>query len=150
MLTEISGSFYLWIKGFHLVAVISWMAGLLYLPRLFVYHCSAQTGSDKSETFKAMERRLLRVIMTPALIISWFLGSVLLMNAPDGLLEETWLHVKLTGALILTALHIMMARWRKDFADDINERSHKFYRAANEIPTILMVVIVLMAVAKPF
>ncbi len=150
MLTEISGTVYIWIKAFHIIAVISWMAGLLYLPRLFVYHCAAQRGSDKSETFKVMERRLLRVIMNPAMIISWLLGCLLLRNMSYSFSEAGWLYLKLTGAVFLTVMHFMMARWRKDFEADINERSHKFYRAANEIPTFMMVVIVLMAVVKPF
>ena len=149
-MVELSGTVYTWIKALHLIAVISWMAGLLYLPRLFVYHCSAQCGSDKSETFKVMERRLLRIIMNPAMILTWFLGGVLLSNVNESFLVVSWLHVKLAAAIFLTIIHMMMARWRKDFEADCNSRSHKFYRAANEIPTFLMIIIVIMAIVKPF
>ena len=147
---ELSEITYVWFKALHLIAVISWMAGLLYLPRLFVYHCSAQRGSDKSETFKVMERRLLRVIMNPALILSWVLGGVLLSNLGETVWVLSWLHVKIVGTIFLTVLHMMMARWRKDFDADRNKRSQNFYRAANEIPTFLMIVIIIMVVVKPF
>ena len=147
---ELSETAYTWVKALHLIAVISWMAGLLYLPRLFVYHCSAQHGSDKSETFKVMERRLLRVIMNPAMILSWLLGGALLSNLGASLVVVSWLHVKLLGALFLTVIHMMMARWRKDFEADSNSRSDKFYRAANEVPTFLMFVIIIMVIVKPF
>ena len=146
----LSETAYTWIKAFHLIAVISWMAGLLYLPRLFVYHCSAQRGSDKSETFKVMERRLLHVIMNPAMVLSWLLGGALLSNYIDSFVVASWLYVKLLATIFLTVIHIMMARWRKDFEADRNSRHHKFYRAANEIPTFLMIVIVIMVIVKPF
>ena len=149
-MVELSETAYIWIKAFHLIAVISWMAGLLYLPRLFVYHCSAQPGSDKSETFKVMERRLLRIIMNPAMVLSWLLGGALLSNFSDSFVVVSWLHVKLLGTIFLTVIHMMMARWRKDFEADCNSRSHKFYRAANEIPTFLIIVIIIMVIVKPF
>ena len=147
---ELSETVYTWVKALHLIAVISWMAGLLYLPRLFVYHCSAQHGSDKSETFKVMERRLLRVKKNPAMVLSWLLGGALLSHLGPGLVVLGWLHVKLVGTIFLTVIHMMMARWRKDFEADRNTRSDKFYRAANEIPTFLMFVIVIMVIVRPF
>ena len=147
---ELSETAYTWVKALHLIAVISWMTGLLYLPRLFVYHCSAQHGSDKSETFKVMERRLLRVIMNPAMALSWLLGGALLGHLSASLVVLSWLHVKLLSTIFLTVIHMMMARWRKDFEADCNRRSDKFYRAANEIPTFLMFVIIIMVIVKPF
>jgi len=137
-----------WFKALHVIAVIAWMAGLLYLPRLFVYHCEAELGSDKSETFKTMERRLLRAIMNPAMIASWLFG---LATAWAGdLWGEGWFLLKLALVVALTGIHMAMARWRRDFAEDRNERSQKFYRFANEIPTALMIVIVILVIVKPF
>lgn len=147
---ELSGTAYIWIKALHVIAIISWMAGLLYLPRLFVYHCDAQAGTDKSETLKIMERRLLRAIMNPAMIASWLFGGALLFNMRDALLEPGWIHVKLVCVVAMTVAHMMMAKWRKDFAEDRNTRSHKFYRTANEVPTVLMIVIVIMVIVQPF
>ena len=141
------GSWYFWIKALHIIAVISWMAGLLYLPRLFVYHADAENGSELSETLKIMERRLLRAIMNPAMLVSVIAGGILLtyQNFSDG-----WLHVKLTAVIFMIIIHMMMGKWRKDFEADRNTRSHTFYRYANEVPTVLMIVIVVMAVVKPF
>ena len=147
---ELSGTAYLWIKALHAISIIAWMAGLLYLPRLFVYHCEAQPGSDKSETFKVMERRLLKAIMNPAMIASWLFGGALLWNMRDGLLEVGWIHVKLACVVAMTVMHMMMGKWRREFAEDRNTRSHKFYRTANEIPTFLMIVIVIMVIVQPF
>ena len=146
----LSGTAYLWIKALHMIAIISWMAGLLYLPRLFVYHCDAQLGSDKSETLKIMERRLLRAIMNPAMIVSWLAGGALLWNMREGLMEIAWIHVKLVCVFGMTIMHMMMGKWRREFAEDRNTRSHKFYRTANEIPTVLMIVIVVMVIVQPF
>jgi len=140
---------YPWLKAVHVMAVISWMAGLLYLPRLFVYHCGAEPGSTASETFKIMERRLLRGIMTPAMIASWLLG-VAMMFAQPGLLGDAWLHIKLLAVLVMTVGHMTMAKWRSDFAADRNRHSERFYRIMNEVPTALMVVIVIMVVVRPF
>ena len=138
---------YLWFKALHVISVIAWMAGLLYLPRLFVYHCEAQRGSEKSETFKVMERRLLRAIMNPAMIASWIFG---LATAWAGnLLGEGWFHAKMALVLVLTVAHMAMVKWQREFAEDRNSRSHKFYRIANEIPTVLMVVIVILVIVKP-
>lgn len=138
---------YLWIKWLHVASVISWMAGLLYLPRLFVYHCAAAAGSEMSETFKVMERRLLRGIMNPAMTATWIFGG-LLLAVQDW--AGGWLHVKLACVLALTVHHHLQARWRKDFAADRNRRPARFYRLHNEIPAVLMVVIVLMVIVKPF
>ena len=139
---------YLWIKALHIVAVISWMAGLLYLPRLFVYHAVAAPGSEQSETFKVMERRLLRFIMTPAMIATWIFGILLVLQG--GWLAAGWFHVKLALVLVLTVMHGLMSHWQADFAHDRNHHTQKFFRIANEIPTLLMIVIVILAVVKPF
>jgi protoporphyrinogen IX oxidase len=139
---------YLWIKALHVIAVISWMAGMLYLPRLFVYHAGAQPGSAQSETFKVMERRLLRYIMTPAMIVAWVLGLVLVLQT--GAFGAHWFQVKFALVLVMSLMHGLFARWTRDFAHDRNPRSEKFYRIANEIPTLLMIAIVILAVVKPF
>ena len=147
---ELSGTAYLWVKALHLISVIAWMAGLLYLPRLFVYHVDAEPGSPQSETFKIMERRLLRAIMTPALVVSFVFGSILLAGLGVEAWASGWLVVKLIAVFGLTVMHGLMARWRRQFAADGNRRSGKFYRIANEIPTLLMIVVVIMAVVRPF
>src|SRR5215831_8097069 len=139
---------YLWFKAVHVMAVISWMAGMLYLPRLFVYHCGAETGSRQSETFKVMERRLLRGIINPAMVVSWALG--LWMIYDGGWISAHWLHAKLTLVVALSGLHGMLARWTADFAADRNRHSERFYRVVNEVPAVLMVGIVIMVVIKPF
>ena len=139
---------YDWILVLHIVSVISWMAGLLYLPRLFVYHVDAAAGSEVNETFKIMERRLLRAIMTPAMIASWIFG--LWLAALSGAFAEGWFHTKLMLLVFLTGSHMAMARWRKDFERDENSKSAKFYRVANEAPTLLMIGIVIVVVVKPF
>ena len=139
---------YEWIKALHVVAIISWMAGLLYLPRLFVYHVAAAPGSERSETFKVMERRLYRAIMTPAMIVSWVAGLYLIWAG--GWILSGWMHGKLALVLALTATHGLMGRWRRDFAGDRNARPSKFFRIWNEVPTLLMVVIVILVVVKPF
>ena len=140
----------LWIRAFHLISVIAWMAGLLYLPRLFVDHCAAEPGSVQSETFKVMERRLLRAIMNPAMILAFIFGG--LMLATPGLIDwaSGWIWVKLAAVAVLTVMHHIFGRWRKDFAADANTRPAKTYRMANEVPTLLMVIIVIMVIVKPF
>lgn len=148
-MSEILLEYYVWIKALHIIAVISWMAGMLYLPRLFVYHAGAQTGSELSETFKTMERRLLRIIMNPALIATWIFGLAMLTADPL-LLKSGWFHAKLTAIVLLTGMHMMFSRWRKDFEKDSNRKSAKFFRIVNEVPTLLMIAIVLLAVVKPF
>ena len=139
---------YLWLKAFHVIAVIAWMAGMLYLPRLFVYHADAAPGSPQSETFKVMERRLLRAIINPAMIATWVLGLWLAWES--GFFRAPWLHAKIALVLVLSALHGLFARWVKDFAADRNTRSAKFYRIVNEIPTVLMIGIVILVIVKPF
>ena len=139
---------YLWIKALHVIAVISWMAALLYLPRLMVYHCEAEPGSKQSETFKVMERRLLRFIANPAMIVAWVTG--LWMAYEAGAFREGWLHGKLLLVLGLSAVHGLNAKWIKDFALDRNRRSGRFFRIANEVPTLLMIGIVILVIVKPF
>jgi putative membrane protein len=140
--------FYLWFKALHVMAVIAWMAGMLYLPRLFVYHCGAEPGSRQSETFKVMERRLLRGIINPAMVASWALG--LWMVYDGGWISAHWLHVKLALVLALSGIHGALARWTADFAADRNRHSERFYRIVNEVPAVLMIGIVVMVVIKPF
>jgi putative membrane protein len=139
---------YEWIKSLHVIAVIAWMAGMLYLPRLFVYHCAAEPGSKQSETFKVMERRLLRAIANPAMIAAWLLGLGLAYEG--GWFAAHWLQAKIVLVLLMSAVHGLMARWVRDFAADRNRNSQKFYRVINEVPTILMIGIVILAVVKPF
>jgi protoporphyrinogen IX oxidase len=138
----------LWLKAFHVIAVIAWMAGMLYLPRLFVYHCEAEVGSKQSETFKVMERRLLRAIINPAMIAAWVLGLWLAYD--QGYFKAGWLHGKLVLVLALTALHGLFSRWVRDFAADRNTHSQKFYRIVNEVPAVLMIGIVILVIVKPF
>ncbi len=139
---------YPWVKAFHVIAVIAWMAGMLYLPRLFVYHCAAERGSVQSETFKVMERRLLRGIINPAMIATWVFGLTLAWTGHW--FDSGWLQAKLALVLLLSALHGLFARWVKAFAADANPHSQKFYRIVNEIPTIIMIGIVILVVVKPF
>ena len=139
---------YQWIKALHLISVIAWMAGMLYLPRLFVYHAAAAPGSEMSETFKVMERRLLRAIMNPAMIATWVFGLWLLYLSEAW--SEYWMMLKFAFVLILTLLHHLFALWRKDFAADRNARSARFYRVANEAPTLLVVAIVVLVIVQPF
>jgi protoporphyrinogen IX oxidase len=139
---------YAWVKAFHIIAVIAWMAGMLYLPRLFVYHCAAEAGSVQSETFKVMERRLLRAIITPAMIATWIFGLWLAWRG--GWFGFGWLQIKLSVVVLLSALHGLLARWVKDFAADRNRHSQKFYRIINEVPTVAMIIAVLLVVLKPF
>jgi len=139
---------YLWIKALHVIAVISWMAGMLYLPRLFVYHCEAEIGSKQSETFKVMERRLLKAIINPAIIVAWLAGLYLAWDG--GWFTHPWFHVKLTAAVVLSGVHGYFSRWQKAFAADRNQHSQKFFRIINEVPTVLMILIVIMVIVKPF
>jgi putative membrane protein len=139
---------YLWLKALHVIAVIAWMAGMLYLPRLFVYHCEAEIGSKQSETFKVMERRLLKAIINPAMIITWLAGLYLAWSGHW--YTSGWFHAKLTLVLILSGVHGFFSRWVKDFVADRNTRTSKFYRIINEIPTVLMIFIVILVIVKPF
>ena len=140
---------YSWIKAFHIIAVMSWMAGMLYLPRLFVYHARARKGFEPSETFKIMERRLLRYIMTPAMLASFLFGGLMLWANP-ALLEQPWMHGKLLLVFLMAGVHGFLAKSVKTFAKDKNTRSDRFYRYLNEVPTLFMVLIVILAVLKPF
>jgi protoporphyrinogen IX oxidase len=140
----------LWLKAFHVIAVIAWMAGLLYLPRLYVYHCGVRPGSLASEQFKVMERRLLRGIMTPAMIAAWTFGILLVLTPGAIAWSAGWWHVKLACVLALSGLHGAFSAWRRHFLHDRNRRSARFYRIANELPTLLMIVIVIMVIVQPF
>ncbi|MBB5048488.1 putative membrane protein [Rhodopseudomonas rhenobacensis] len=138
---------YPWVKALHVIAVISWMAGMLYMPRLFVYHCGATVGSKQSETFKIMERRLYKAIMNPAMMVAWVLGLYIAWDR--GFLMDGWFHFKLAAVVLMTVIHVMLGRYVRDFAADRNTRSHKFYRVINEIPTLLMIAAVILVVVKP-
>jgi putative membrane protein len=139
---------YEWIKALHVIAVISWMAGMLYLPRLFVYHCEAEVGSKQSETFKVMERRLLKAIINPAMIVTWLAGLYLAWSGHW--FSSGWLSAKLALVILLSGVHGFFSRCVRDFDGDRNPRSHKFYRIINEVPTVLMIIIVILVVVKPF
>lgn len=146
---ELSGTAYLWVKALHVISVIAWMAGLLYLPRLFVYHVQAGPDSPSSAIFKVMERRLMTAIMHPAMASSVVFGGLLLFNLGDAAWTMGWLHAKLAGVFGLLATHFYLARCVGDFADDGNRHSEKFYRFINEVPTALMIGIVIFVVVKP-
>ena len=141
-------NFYLWAKAIHVIAVISWMAGMLYLPRLFVYHCDAEIGSKQSETFKVMERRLLKAIINPAMVVTWLSG--LYIAWLGHWFSAGWLHGKLALVIAMSGAHGFLARCTKDFAADRNMRPQKFYRIINEVPTVLMIGIVVLVIVKPF
>ena len=143
---------FLWLKALHIIAVISWMAGMLYLPRLFVYHTRVLPGSEASELFKVMERKLMRIIINPAMVATWIFGLWLAVktNAFDTTSNGSWLHAKLGLVLLMQVAHVMMSRYRKAFARDQNVKSERFFRIFNEVPAVLMVVIVLLVVLKPF
>lgn len=147
---DLGSTAYLWIKALHVVSVITWMAGLFYLPRLYVYHAmtdlSTEAGRAQSETFKVMERRLLRGIMNPSIIVVFLTGfSLFPVWVSDG-----WMHVKLLLVILMAVCHVLYARWRKDFLADANVRSDKFYRMWNEAPTLLLLGIIAMVIVKPF
>ncbi len=139
---------YLWLKALHVVAVIAWMAGMLYLPRLFVYHCDAPKGSIQSETFKIMERRLLKAIINPAIGATWILGLVLAWQG--GWFASGWLHAKLALVIAMSGLHGVLSKRLREFAADANTRPARYYRILNEVPTALMIGIVVLVIVKPF
>lgn len=141
---------YLWIKSLHLMALISWMAGIFYLPRLYVYHADAEKGSELSETLKIMERKLLKIIMNPAMIATWIFGLLLIKANPGVMTGQGWMHAKLVLVLCMSGFHGYLAYTRKIFLRDENKKSHKFFRKINEVPTLLMIVIVALAIVKPF
>lgn len=139
---------YLWIKSIHVIAIIAWMAGMLYLPRLFVYHSAENLSAETSETFKLMERRLLRFIINPAMVISWIMGLWLawkIFNFQGG-----WLHAKILMVVLLSGVHGFLSKNVRLFAQDKNVKSAKFWRIINEVPTVLMIIIVILVVVKPF
>jgi putative membrane protein len=141
---------YPWTKALHVVSMVAWMAGMFYLPRLFVYHCDLRPGSAESERFKVMERRLLRQIINPAMIATWVFGVILVLT--PGVIDWSWgwWHVKLAAVLLMSGFHGMMSRWRRDFLADRNVRPQRFYRLMNEVPTVLLLVIVIMVIVRPF
>ena len=140
--------FYLWAKAIHVIAVISWMAGMLYLPRLFVYHVAAEKGSTQSETFKVMERRLLRAIINPAMTVAWVFGLWLAWKGFG--FAGGWLHAKLAAVLIMSGVHGYLSAAVRKFAEDRNEKTARHWRIVNEIPTLLMIAIVVLVIVKPF
>ncbi len=141
---------YPWVKAFHLMSVIAWMAGMFYLPRLFVYHCMVHHGTAESERMKVMERRLLKQIINPAMVATWIFGLLLVLT--PGVIDWSsgWPWVKLAGVLAMSMFHGKLVVWRRDFMEDRNTRPHRYYRIANEVPTVLMFVIVIMVIVKPF
>ena len=146
-------SWFLWVKSLHVISVIAWMAGLLYLPRLFAYHAAASKGSGAADTFEIMERRLLRGIMNPAFILTWAFGLLLVFVYPaEASIDwgKGWVYVKAVAVILMTALHHVYALWRKDLAAGRNIRTPRFYKMWNEVPAVLMVVIVIMEIGKPF
>ncbi|MFZ5931536.1 MAG: protoporphyrinogen oxidase HemJ [Pseudomonadota bacterium] len=149
-MAEFLSEYYLWIKSLHLIAVIAWMAGMMYLPRLYVYHTDAPVGSVQSEKFKLMEGRLLRGIINPAMILVFVLGGMLLLT--PGLIDwqSWWIWLKLALALALGGIHGLFSRWRREFAADIRTRPGLYYRIANEIPFVLMIAIVILVIVRPF
>jgi putative membrane protein len=146
-LDEIAANAYPWLKAFHVIAVIAWMAGIFYLPRLFVYHAGSTIGSEKSETFKLMEQRLLGAIMTPAMIATWVLG--LLLAAISGLWSDHWLMAKVGLVVLMTLFQAWLAARARDFLRDKNRVSARTYRIANELPTLLVIGIVILVIVKP-
>jgi putative membrane protein len=139
---------YEWLKALHIISVIAWMAGMLYLPRLYVYHAETKPGSELSETFKIMERRLLRGIINPAMIAAWIFGIWMLVLNPE-LLRQPFMHVKITMLVLMQIDHALLARYRRHFAADRNSHSSRFYRIINEVPALLIIVIVIMIIVKP-
>ncbi|HEX5328460.1 MAG TPA: protoporphyrinogen oxidase HemJ [Acetobacteraceae bacterium] len=150
MTVSLLAPFYAWVKALHIIAMVAWMAGMFYLPRLYVYHCETRPGSAASERFKVMERRLLKQIVNPAMNATWLFGILLVLT--PGVLDWSagWWHVKLAAVIAMSVLHGEYARWRKDFLHDRNRRSARFYRIANEIPTLLLALIVIMVIVRPF
>ena len=143
------GDLYLWVKAVHVIAIISWMAGMLYLPRLFVYHAATAVGTATSETFKVMERRLLRAITTPAMIISLVSGAWLILMVPEHL-SESWLHAKIALVTGMVAVHGVLARHRRLFADNQNRQSPRYFRILNEVPTVFLIGIIILVIVRPF
>ena len=148
-MSELVSQYYLWLKAIHIIFVISWMVGIFYLPRLYVYHCQVTPGSEADETFKVMERKLLRVIMNPAMIVSFVTGILLIIATGAGAPRTRyWMQIKLVLVILMGGVHGMLSKYRKGFERGENEKSEKFYRMLNEVPTVLMILIVLLVVVK--
>jgi putative membrane protein len=143
-------SLYPWTKAFHVIATFAWMAGMLYLPRLYVYHCEVRPGSAESERFKVMEHRLLRQIINPAMIAAWTFGVLLVLTPGIIRWSAGWWDVKFATVVLLSGFHGMLSRWRRDFLEDRNNRPQRFYRIANEVPTLFLIIIVVMVIVRPF
>jgi len=143
-------AFYPWTKAFHVISVIAWMAGMFYLPRLYVYHCDVRPGTIESERFKVMERRLLRQIINPAMMATWSFGILLVLTPGIIAWSAGWWWIKLVSVVALSGFHGMLSRWRRDFLEDRNTRPQRFYRIANEVPTLLVILIVIMVIVRPF
>jgi putative membrane protein len=141
---------FLWIKALHVIAAFAWMAGLFYLPRLFVYHAATQPGTEMSELFKTMERRLLNAIMRPAMIAVWLFGLV--AAYAGGLFSnfEWWFAIKFAAVLAMSAFHERLARHQREFANDLRVKDDRYFRIINEVPTVLVIVIVIMVIVRPF
>jgi len=150
MTLDVLAPFYLWTKAFHLMAVMAWMAGLFYLPRLYVYHCDVPTGGPESARFMTMERLLLRAIMNPAMIATWIFGLLLVLTPGAVDWSAGWWHVKLLSVLLMTGFHMHLAKARREFAEEKRLRNQRYWRILNEVPTILMIAIVVMVIVKPF
>ncbi len=140
---------YPWTKAFHVISMVAWMAGMFYLPRLFVYHCEMQRGSAESERFKIMEHRLLKQIINPAMIATWSFGLLLVLT--PGVIDWTagWWWVKFIAVLLMSGFHGAMTKWKRLFMEDRNTKTHRYYRFANEVPTLLLMVIVIMVIVRP-
>jgi putative membrane protein len=147
-MTELLQPLYLWLKAFHIIAVIAWMAGMLYLPRLFVYHCETRHGTPEYDRFVLMERKLMRIIINPSMVAVWVFG-LLLVEALDAW-TTGWFLAKFTLVIGLSGMHGMFSRWRRDFERNANTRTQRFYRIVNEVPAVLMILIVILVVVKPF
>ena len=143
------GDFYHWVKAVHVIAIVAWMAGMLYLPRIFVYHAADAVDTATSETFKVMERRLLRAITTPAMIVSLISGAWLILMVPEHL-SEVWLHAKIALVIVMVAVHGLLARHHRLFADDQNRQSSRYFRILNEVPTVLLIGIIILVIVRPF
>ncbi len=141
--------YFMWYKAIHVISVISWMAAMFYMPRLFIYHIKADIGSEMDKTFQVMEHKLQKIIMTPAMITTYIFG-IIIAYIYGFVALGVWFHIKMFAVLVLTAMHGMFSKWRKDFAAGRNKHSEKFYRIINEIPVIFMVIAVVMVIVKPF
>jgi len=150
MLNDVLSVLYPWVKSLHVMSVIAWMAGMFYLPRLYVYHCDTVPGSTDSERFKVMERRLLKQIINPAMISTWVFGLLLILTPGVVDWASGWWWVKFISVWLMSGFHGALSKWRRLFLEDRNTKPQRFYRIANEVPTVLMMIIVIMVIARPF